>query len=120
VLASLDSALLSPAVALLILDISSHWAHMYSAKTHHKTVNPRTNAILRVYYGCKPLFLYSICSAEALYILTYVRFWQGGKNASKAVQYALLGAAPGWAFKQLANVAQLCSSLVRLATNDSA
>eukprot|EP00953_Heterococcus_sp_UTEX-ZZ885_P035895 18521-Heterococcus_DN1.PRE.3 len=103
VLASLDPALLSPAAALLILDISSHWAHMYSAKTHHKTVNPRTNAILRVYYGCKPLFLYSICSAEAAYILTYVRFWQGGKSASKAVQWALLAAAPGWAFKQLAN-----------------
>jgi CDP-diacylglycerol--inositol 3-phosphatidyltransferase len=57
---------------LMILDFSSHWIHMYSSKGHHKTIATERNWLLRVYYGCYPLFGFCCVGAEVFFILLYV------------------------------------------------
>lgn len=57
---------------LLILDFSSHWYHMYSARGHHKVVSAERNFLLRFYYGVYPFFGFCCVGTELFYILLYV------------------------------------------------
>lgn len=57
---------------ILLLDFSSHWMHMYSSRGHHKTGLHERNFLLRVYYGCYPLFGYCCVGSEVFYMLLYI------------------------------------------------
>ena len=59
-------------LALLMLDFSSHWVHMYSSKGSHKDVSLDRSFILRLYYGVYPFFGYCCVGTELTYILLYV------------------------------------------------
>ncbi|KAG5184766.1 phosphatidylinositol synthase [Tribonema minus] len=120
VLSALNPAYMPGAAAMMALDMSSHWTHMYRSRAHHKAVAADTNILLRAYYGCKPLFMGAIVSAEAFYVLLYVRHWVGAGEGARALRWALRAATPGWLLKQVVNTAQLCSALADIATNDAA
>ena len=59
-------------LALLMLEFSSHWVHMYSSKGSHKDVSRDRNVILQLYYGVYPFFGYCCVGTELTYILLYV------------------------------------------------
>merc|ERR1719181_695400 len=111
---------------LLILDFASHWFHMKAAatieKSHHKSVGSNKNFILRFYYGNKLFFGYCCVAAEFAYILLFVLAWEpnfsvfGWARLSSVWLYGML---PGCAFKQVVNIAQLCSACNAMAELDA-
>ncbi|CAM9646863.1 unnamed protein product [Phaeothamnion confervicola] len=106
-------------VALLALDIASHWMHMYRSAGHHKQVGTRVNPILRAYYSCKPLFIYSCVAAEAMYVLLFALGSIGYEPQLRGrLGTAIAICIPGFFYKQVANVAQLTSSMSALAVRD--
>ena len=110
-------------VSLVVLDFSSHWYQMMSAKGHHKQVPTDKNLIVRIYYGVYPLFAYACAGTEFFYIgLVVQRFAPNlelvpgsGITIEQVNQFALF---PACVLKQIANVAQLCSGAAAVATED--
>lgn len=101
-------------VSLIVIDIMSHWFHVVAAATagvHHKSV--QTNAILKLYYGCYPVFAFC-CLGQELYYLA--RWWVAFEPIgwlSAAAQCVLW---PGLLAKQVANVAQMWDAANTLAS----
>jgi len=71
----------------VILDITSHWAHIWagllSGKTSHKLIHPTENPILRIYYSSKPV-LFTLCAGSELFYggLYLLYFTEGTVNVS--------------------------------------
>ncbi|RHY12954.1 hypothetical protein DYB36_004200 [Aphanomyces astaci] len=109
---------------LLVLDFSSHWYHMYASRGHHKSVDSKKNFLLRVYYGCYPLFGYCCVGAEFFYILYYVL----QHDPTYLVPYVDIPLSivcvcynvclPACVIKNIINVAQLCSAAASVAEYD--
>lgn len=100
-------------VMLIALDIFSHWFHQTAAKGHHK--DEQGNLILRMYYGCYPIFGFLCLSQEFYYMSRWVMWFYPdlmipipGYPESLAlksvVSFVLF---PGCMLKQVVNVAQL-------------
>jgi|TARA_B100001540_G_scaffold223541_1_gene197774 CDP-diacylglycerol--inositol 3-phosphatidyltransferase len=139
-------------VALVLLDVGSHWLQMYSqllaSKSSHKDVDRSAFFLLRLYYTNR-IFMGVCCvSAEVLYLCALAASDEKGVGAvagvpalvailpasvgvpgttlratglrtdAAAVQIAIL-ALPGWALKQIANVAQLKASGDALVRHDA-
>ncbi|KAF4319821.1 hypothetical protein BBO99_00005838 [Phytophthora kernoviae] len=109
---------------LLILDFSSHWYHMYSSRGHHKLVPAERNFLLRFYYGCYPFFGYCCVGAELFFILLYVLHFNPtllipfiNVPVMKLCYFVCL---PACIFKNIINVAQLCSAAHSVASEDVA
>ncbi|XP_058094367.1 CDP-diacylglycerol--inositol 3-phosphatidyltransferase 1-like isoform X2 [Magnolia sinica] len=108
-------------LALLALDISSHWLQMYSTflsgKASHKDVKDSTNWLLKAYYGNRLFMCYCCVASEVLYIILFLL----AKNQSNCVvnvftntikETPLLSVPVvlslfGWAIKQIVNVIQI-------------
>ena len=114
------------AIALLALDVCSHWAHahaqLFVGAESHKDVDARSHgALLRLYYTNR-VFMGACCvSAEVLYLCLHAM-----RADPTFVGFSFLGpltfrtlarlATPLWLVKQLANASQLkgaCDVLVR-------
>lgn len=114
------------AIALLALDVCSHWAHahaqLFVGAESHKDVDARSHGpLLRLYYRNR-IFMGACCvSAEVLYLCLHAM-----RADPKFVGFSFLGpltfqtlarlATPLWLVKQLANASQLkgaCDVLVR-------
>jgi len=114
-------------LALMILDISSHWVQMHSSLAigaHHKSAqgNEGKNVLVRWFYKYYWFFGYLCVGAEFTYILLYVRLHMP-PDASKLLQQAslwlLIGCVPGCLAKQAVNLAQLSSSCHSIARHDA-
>jgi phosphatidylglycerophosphate synthase len=60
-------------VALVILDIASHWFHVLSVSGHHKSKESLEGRIfiMRWFYGIYPFFAYCCVGTEFFYISLY-------------------------------------------------
>lgn len=104
---------------LVSLDLASHYMHMYAmlstGSTSHKNVDATQSKLLSLYYNNKT-FLFMVCLMnELFYVAVYLHFydfyWLGTILAWLC--------APVWLFKQVANVVQMKSAALILATNDA-
>ena len=117
-------------LALMMLDISSHWCQMYSSLSvgaHHKSEegNVGKNFLVRWFYAYYWFFGYLCVGAEFTYILLYVR----RHLDVAATAYSFLGAnvldivlatcIPGCIAKQAVNVMQLTSACHTIAQYDA-
>eukprot|EP00946_MAST-07B_sp_MAST-7B-sp1_P000607 g607.t1 len=120
-------------VALMVLDVASHWVQMKAAgNLHHKSSSQ--NFIVRFYYEQYWFFGYCCVGAEFFYILMYGYFfvdqssvlneYTGGVpvHGSDGLVYkiAVYGMLPGCLIKQFVNVCQLSAASVSIAANDAA
>ena len=132
-LACADERFRLSAIALIALDVSSHWMHDRAmttlGKTSHKDVGgTRYGWITRYYYESR-LFMGACCvGAEVMYVSLHVlaidptertRTWVWVISGGTAT-FARLArlAAPLWAVKQWTNVSQLVSACRILAASD--
>jgi len=114
-------------LALMLLDISSHWVQMHSSLAigeHHKSAegNKDKNVLVRWFYQYYWFFGYLCCGAEFTYVLLYARHHLPPEASPKlhvASQWLLMGCIPGCLAKQAVNVAQLSSSCVAIARYDA-
>lgn len=111
-------------LALILLDISSHWCQMYASLSagghHHKSEagNEGRNFLVRWFYKYYWFFGYLCVGAEFTYILLLLQ--QYAPDAWQPVVAAgLLICLPGCVAKQFVNVAQLASSCHAIASADA-
>lgn len=121
---------------LAILDIASHWCHMYSTlllQAHHKSSEGNADRffLVRWYYSHYWLFGYCCVATEFVYIFLYAlpKITAVAISATEEEDYAeilrrivsvLLNVCiPGAALKQIINVCQLCSSCFAVAEYDA-
>lgn len=107
-----------PFQLLVLLDLASHYMHMYAMLTagllSHKEVDELLR-LLTLYYTNRNV-LFCVCLVNelfyvALYLHYYSFFWLG-----TALAWA---SAPIWLFKQVANVVQLQKAAIILAIKDT-
>mmetsp|Transcript_44110 Transcript_44110/g.140423 ORF Transcript_44110/g.140423 Transcript_44110/m.140423 type:complete len:146 (+) Transcript_44110:449-886(+) len=76
-------------LTLIVIDITSHWFHMYSSlvekKATHKDVGVEKNWLLRHYYGSRIFMGWCCVSAEVCYLAVYLFHWE------KYRRWAMLG-----------------------------
>jgi len=114
-------------LALMILDISSHWCQMYSSSlvkdgAHHKSEegNAGRHFLVRWFYKYYWFFGYLCVGAEFTYICLYVvRFAAPDSLAYTAALYLLYACIPGCAAKQAVNLMQLSSACYIVAQHDA-
>ena len=110
-------------LALVLLDISSHWCQMYASLScgqHHKSEegNKGRNFLVRWFYKYYWFFGYLCVGAEFTYILLFLLQYVPAE-AQGLVKVGLLICVPGCAAKQFVNVAQLASSCYAIAAFDA-
>jgi len=119
VLAHLYPAYLVTFCALIMLDIFSHWAHVYaSALRLASTHKSSSNWIVRLYYY-KPILFFVCAGNEVFYMCLYLLAFEEGQFLADAwlpiwghvrvtsVRAGLACCAPVFAFKQVTNVIQM-------------
>ncbi len=103
--------------ALVMLDMVSHWYHMYASlllgSDSHKKV---TNPILAFYYW-KPVLFVECAATELWYLALYTLHFTGGPLVLglPAARLLLVVCTPFFAFKQVCNLVQgvvACNALV--------
>ncbi|KAK1259085.1 putative CDP-diacylglycerol--inositol 3-phosphatidyltransferase 2 [Acorus gramineus] len=108
-------------VALLALDIASHWLQMYSTflsgKASHKDVKDSSNWLFRAYYGHRYFMAFCCVACEVLYIILFLLSPSQTESSVFVVldavkQHVLLSfivalSLFGWAIKQVVNVIQM-------------
>jgi CDP-diacylglycerol--inositol 3-phosphatidyltransferase len=118
-------------LALLILDIASHWCQMYSSLSvgaHHKSEegNVGKNFLVRWFYAYYWFFGYLCVGAEFTYIILYVR--RHLDPVATSYSYVLVSnvldivlaiCLPGCIAKQFVNVMQLTSACHTIAQYDA-
>lgn len=111
-------------LALLGLDIASHWLQMYSSflsgKTSHKDVRDESNWLLKAYYGYRPFMAFCCVACEVLYIILFLyadkkspRLFDVSMNIiaeRSIVSLVFVLTLFGWAIKQVINVIQMKSA----------
>lgn len=102
---------------LIALDFGSHWFHMYASATaggHHKAddTNKDKNFVVRMYYGNYFFFGYCCVGQEFFYILQYILYFEpeAALGSVTLADVCYYGMGPAFVFKQIANVAQMCSA----------
>ena len=113
-------------LALVLLDISSHWCQMYASLSggqhHHKSSagNQNRHFLVRWFYQYYWFFGYLCVGAEFTYILLLVHHYMDSDDWRRLlVQAGLVICAPGCLAKQVVNVAQLLSSCHAIAQQDA-
>lgn len=114
-------------LALMLLDISSHWVQMHSSLAvgvHHKSAegNKDKNILVRWFYEYYFFFGYLCVGAEFTYILLYVLLRMPANMSGlirTALQALLMLCVPGCLAKQVVNVVQLSSSCRAIAQHDA-
>ena len=90
-----------------------------SSKGHHKSddSNADKNIIVRIYYGNYFFFGYCCVAQETFYLLLYVLFFEPSATLPEVAGVAITlqqlcwyATGPGFVFKQIANVGQMCSA----------
>ncbi len=107
-------------LSLSLLDLSSHWIHMYASKAHHKNIDTTQNIVLRVYYGFKPLFGFCCIGAELYYLFLYVLSFEptfaiASISLVQVNQICLVAAI----LKNIVNVFQLMSAVASVVQQDA-
>ena len=105
---------------LIVLDISSHWFHVMSVTSHHKSKEAlaHRNVFLRWYYGIYPLFGYCCVGTELFYVLSYVI--HDKHLPIPLIKYiCFYGCLPACIMKQIVNFVQLASAMDAIAQNDA-
>jgi CDP-diacylglycerol--inositol 3-phosphatidyltransferase len=105
-------------IGLIILDISSHWLHIMSVTSHHKSNEAlqHRNPILRLYYSIYPLFGYCCVGTECFYILLYINYHFSSGLLENICFYVCF---PACVLKQIVNVIQLSSAAYAIAAEDA-
>lgn len=108
-----------------MLDLGSHWYHMYSVSTesgHHKSAEALAdrNVVLRAFYGIYPLFAYLCVGAELTWVSLYVlhhdpAFAVGPLSLMWVTKFIF---APAMVMKNIVNMAQFGSAAQNLAERD--
>lgn len=111
-------------LALISLDIASHWSQMFSTAilgAHHKgdDANTGRNFIVRLYYGNYFFFGYLCVATEILYIVAYTFQFTEGMSCHQLLKAIVYVAFPGCFLKQLVNVIQLFSACYAVAQKDA-
>ncbi|CAD7928516.1 unnamed protein product [Amoebophrya sp. A120] len=101
--------------ALMVLDLVSHWAHMYASlltgSGSHKDMS-NANFFIRLYYKSR-IVLFTVCAAEQLvYAGLYVMYFTSDGGPTNAIIFqitsiAVMVAVPLHVFKQGMNFLQL-------------
>eukprot|EP00617_Octactis_speculum_P018393 CAMPEP_0185771074 /NCGR_PEP_ID=MMETSP1174-20130828/63042_1 /TAXON_ID=35687 /ORGANISM="Dictyocha speculum, Strain CCMP1381" /LENGTH=201 /DNA_ID=CAMNT_0028456803 /DNA_START=78 /DNA_END=683 /DNA_ORIENTATION=+ len=104
-------------VMLIVLDIFSHWFHQTAAKGHHK--DEQGNFILRMYYGCYPIFGYLCLSQEFYYMARWYMWFHDPEQSTNLSTFTDMVLLPGLLLKQVVNVAQLWNAAESLIAQDS-
>uniref|UniRef100_A0A7S2FPC1 CDP-diacylglycerol--inositol 3-phosphatidyltransferase n=1 Tax=Florenciella parvula TaxID=236787 RepID=A0A7S2FPC1_9STRA len=112
-------------VSLIVIDVFSHWFHMYaSAKTNQHHKDNQANFFLQWYYGCYPLFGYCCLAQEFYYLAKWIlRFepnvalpFAPDVTLDVVCNYVFL---PGMLMKQVVNFAQWWNAAAMLAVVDA-
>ncbi|GMI04712.1 hypothetical protein TrRE_jg4410 [Triparma retinervis] len=112
-------------LALLILDMSSHWVQMTSAlllEAHHKSDEGNKDKffLVRWFYSNYPFFGYCCVGAELTYVLLYVTNYMSPSSTQSAFMFMLYYVCmPACVMKNIVNVAQLCSASTDIARKDA-
>jgi CDP-diacylglycerol--inositol 3-phosphatidyltransferase len=107
-------------VMLIVLDISSHWFHVMSVSSHHKSKEAlaHRNVFLRWYYGIYPLFGYCCVGTELFYVLSYV-IHKDHLPLEWIKNLCYYGCLPACIMKQFVNLVQLVSAMDAIAQRDA-
>lgn len=108
--------------------------HMYSSlsmgSTNHKTVDSKSNPLLKLYYTSRVALFMTCALNELFYIGLYVGKYYNGNEMGTSMTlignikinwiHALIGITlPGWIFKQFMNVIQIKNAANNLALLDT-
>ena len=112
-----------------VLDVSSHWAHVWATLLHgkasHKQLDAAENPILRIYYSNK-VILFTLCAGnEAFYGFLYLLHFYSGPvvsvtdvGSTRLFQLLVWITAPIAGLKAMINVIQLVVACTRIAVVD--
>jgi len=118
-----------PLMAMVAIDLTSHYAHLYitllRGDSSHKDVDASTNFFLRLYYGNRYV-LFTLCAAnEGLFLLPYLHYFgpihlPGGASISTEAIFGLwlVVVAPLGFAKQFMNIVQMVNAFKDLAEWD--
>ncbi|XP_042378516.1 probable CDP-diacylglycerol--inositol 3-phosphatidyltransferase 2 [Zingiber officinale] len=135
-LLSLLSQLYRPGLiflALLGLDIGSHWLQMYSSflsgKTSHKDVKDSSSWLFKLYYGNRLFMGFCCVGSEVLYVILYllagekseslISVYLNALRMNTLLSLLLLLVSIGWAIKQVVNVIQMKSAADSCVNHDT-
>eukprot|EP01123_Difflugia_compressa_P015252 TRINITY_DN845_c0_g1_i1.p1 TRINITY_DN845_c0_g1~~TRINITY_DN845_c0_g1_i1.p1 ORF type:complete len:152 (-),score=27.61 TRINITY_DN845_c0_g1_i1:115-570(-) len=115
-------------MALIAIDLTSHYAHLYSTlssgQTSHKQVDEKTNFFIRLYYGNKYV-LFVLCAAnEAMFLALYLLHFTSGTKITLFgrtygwVMWFLFASLPLGSLKQFMNVFQMLQAFASMAEAD--
>lgn len=108
-------------LALLGLDIASHWLQMYSTflcgKSSHKDVEDKSSWLLRAYYQHRYFMAFCCVGSEVLYIILFLIHENQDESLISVSMNAAKKSLPlsvlltlslfGWGIKQIVNVIQM-------------
>lgn len=108
-------------LALLGLDIASHWLQMYSTflsgKSSHKDVKDKSSWLLRAYYQHRYFMAFCCVGSEVLYIILFLIHENQDEDLISVCINATKNTLPlsvlftlslfGWGIKQIVNVIQM-------------
>lgn len=108
-------------LALLALDIASHWFQMYSTfllgKASHKDVKDSTSWLFKAYYGNRIFMAYCCVACEVLYIILFLLAGNQAETLTDVLTTSLKEVSLlsllvalnlfGWAIKQAVNIIQM-------------
>ncbi|XP_042424017.1 probable CDP-diacylglycerol--inositol 3-phosphatidyltransferase 2 [Zingiber officinale] len=111
-------------LALLGLDIASHWLQMYSSflsgKTSHKDVKDSSSWLFKLYYRNRMFMAFCCVGSEVLYIILYlladekseslITVYLNAIRTNTLLSFLLPFVSIGWAIKQVVNVIQMKSA----------
>ncbi|KAK8921557.1 putative CDP-diacylglycerol--inositol 3-phosphatidyltransferase 2 [Platanthera zijinensis] len=108
-------------LALLGLDIASHWLQMYSTflsgKSSHKDIEDKSSWLLRAYYQHRYFMAFCCVGSEVLYIILFLIHENQDESLISVSMNAAKKSLPllvlltlslfGWGIKQIVNVIQM-------------
>lgn len=115
-------------IVLMLLDIVSHFLHIYSSLLHgkrsHKTISTHQHWLLRLYYDSKPV-LFTLCvGSEACLLWFYLQHFEASISESAYLQplgMLVITCTLSFLFfmKQMINVVQLRQAIVDIVAMDT-
>ena len=103
---------------ILILDLSSHIAHLYhtvySQQTHHKVTSKKQNRLIRAYYSNRLVLFFACASHDLLLGAIYIdHFFHASWTIACMIIFI-----PGFVFKTIIHVLQIIESMQAAVAND--
>lgn len=96
---------------ILMLDLSSHLAHLYrtvfSKQQHHKKTSKKQNILIRIYYEKRAAMFFACASHDLFLAAIYIeQFFPG--NLAMALIWLFI---PGFVFKTIIHIIQIAESM---------